>query len=130
MPAQEEIVMSPMNRNRGTLTGPTAAPLMTALLCTAVFMTTGAIAAPQAVNAVNVSYVKADLTQPESAQSLYKRIQQTARTVCQEPSIRELARYEEYRHRYESAVDAAVAKVDATALTAIHRSRTQRSAAG
>jgi UrcA family protein len=122
--------MSTMNCNRGTLTGPTAAPLMRALLCSAVFMTTGAIAAPQAVNGVSVSYVKADLTQPQSAQSLYKRIQQAARTACNEPSIRELARYEEYRRCYASAVDAAVAKVDASALTALHRSRTQRSAAG
>jgi UrcA family protein len=122
--------MSPMNRNRGTPTALAAAPLMTALLGTAVFMTTGAISAPQSVSAIGVSYVKADLTQPEAAQSLYKRIQHAARMVCHEPSIRELARYEEYRQCCATAVDAAVAKVDATALTALHRSRTQRTAAG
>jgi UrcA family protein len=122
--------MSPMNRNRGTVTGPATAPSMTALLCTAVFMTTGAIATPQSANDIHVSYVKADLTRPEAAQSLYKRIQQAARMACQEPSIRELALYEQYRRCYASAVDAAVAKVDATALTALHRARTQRSAAG
>jgi UrcA family protein len=103
---------------------------MTALLCTAACMTTGAIAAPQPVNAVDVSYVKTDLDRPEALQSLYKRIEHAARTVCHEPGTRELAGYQQYRRCFANAVDAAVAKVDVTALTALHRSRTQRTAAG
>ena len=122
--------MSPENRNRGVLTGLTAAPLMAALLCTTAFATTAAIAAEASPSEAEVSYVKAALSQPEAAESLYKRIQFAARSVCHEPPARELARYMKYRQCYESAVDAAVAKVDATALTALHRSRTQRSAAG
>src|ERR1700730_1372849 len=75
----KEIVMSADNRNRGTLIGLTAAPLMAAtLLCTATFATTGAIAAAPA-SEVELSFVRADLSQPEAAQSLYKRIQCAAR---------------------------------------------------
>ena len=122
--------MSPRNRNRGTPTGLTAAPLMAALLCTTAFATTGALAAAPAPNEIELSYVKSALSQPEAAQSLYQRIQFAARSVCHEPPSRELASYMKYRQCYESAVDAAVAKVDASALTALHRSRMQRSAAG
>jgi UrcA family protein len=121
--------MSTDNRNRGILTGLTAAPFTAALLCTAVFAT-GALAAEPASNTETVSYVKADLSEPQAAESLYKRIQSAARHVCQEGAVRELARYTEYQQCYERAVDAAVAKVDASALTALHRSRMQRLAAG
>jgi UrcA family protein len=130
------VVMSQMNRKRapaGLTTAPlmtAVAPLMRALLCTAAFMATGAIAGPQAVDSINVSYMAADLTQPEGARSLYLRIQRAARVVCREPDIRELAAHTAYERCYERAVDDAVAKVDATALTALHRSKTQRSAAG
>ena len=122
--------MSHENRNRDILTGLTAAPLVAALLCTTTFATTGAIAAAPTSTEVAVSYVRADLSQPEAARSLYKRIQSAARSVCHEPPARELVRHIKYQQCYESAVDAAVAKVDASALTALHRSRTQRSAAG
>lgn len=118
--------MSLMNRNRGP-TGLTAAPLMTALLCTAAFMATGTV---QAGNSIHVSYVAADLTTPEGAQKLYQRIQRAARVVCNWPDIRDLATYTVFKQCYERAVDDAVAKVDATALTALHRSKTQRNAAG
>jgi UrcA family protein len=123
--------MSHDNRNRGTLTGLTAAPLMAALLCTTAFATTGAIAAAPTPDEIAVNYVRADLSEPKAARSLYKRIQAAARSVCHEPTYPlELTRYNLYRQCYERAVDAAVAKVDASALTALHRSRMQRSAAG
>ena len=121
--------MSLMNPKRG-LTGLTPAPLMTALLCTAAFVATGAIAAPQTVESVNVSYAAADLTQPDGAQGLYRRIQRAARMVCREPDIRDLTALSLYQRCYERAVDDAVAKVDATALTALHRSKTQRTRVG
>jgi UrcA family protein len=123
--------MSPTNRYRGTLIGLTAAPVMTVLLCAAAFTTTSAIAAPPPdSNSLDVSYVKPALSQPEAAESLYKRIQFAARSVCHEPDPRELARHARYQQCYDKAVDAAVANVDATALTALHRNRMQRSAAG
>lgn len=122
--------MSTMNRNRGTLTGLAAAPLMTALLCTAAFVTTGAIAAPPSRESVHVSYVAADLAQPEAAAALYLRIQRAARRVCHEPDLRMLRDHLLYQQCYDKAVDDAVANVNATALTALHRSRTHGSAAG
>jgi UrcA family protein len=120
--------MSPLNCNRGAFTRLGAAPLMTALLCSAAFMTTAALGAQPAH--VNVSYVKSDLVNPDAAESLYKRIEAAARTVCQEPSRPELWRQAVYKHCFEKAVDDAVGKVDAIALTAVHRHRMQRSAAG
>ena len=122
--------MSHDNRNRITLIGLTAAPLMAALLCTTACATTGAIAAAPTPDEIEISYARADLSQPKAARSLYRRIQAAARSVCHEPPMGELARYMKYRQCYESAVDAAVTKVDASALTALHRSRMQRSAAG
>ena len=122
--------MSPTNRNCGTLIGRAAAAMITALLCTATFNATGVIAAESPSDAIEISYVKADLSQPESAQLLYKRIQLAARSVCHEPSVRELARYRIYKRCFDEAVDAAVAKVDASTLTALHRSKMQRSATG
>jgi UrcA family protein len=114
--------MSPTNRHRGTLTG-------LILLGTAALTTTGVFASTPR-NSLSVSYVKADLSQPASAESLYKRIQFAARSVCHEPNPHELSRFANYRLCYEKAVDEAVAQVDASALTALHHSRTQRSAAG
>ena len=114
--------MSLMNRKRGTLTG--LAVLGMAAL------TTGAVAAPDVQDSVNVSYVPAALVQPEAAQALYLRIQRAARSVCHEPDIRDLETTRLYRSCFAKAVDNAVAKVDATALTALHRSKTQRSTAG
>jgi len=121
--------MSLMNR-KSAPNGFTTAPLMTALLCTAAFAATAAIASPLAVDSINVSYVATDPTQPEGARSLYLRIQQAARAVCHEPDIRDLTAHTAYQRCYARAMDDAVAKVDATALTALHHSKTQRSAAG
>jgi UrcA family protein len=77
-----------------------------------------------------VRYTQADLLQPTSAAALYKRIQSAARFVCDQPAAHELSRMASYRTCYERAVDNAVARIDATALTALHRNRTQRSATG
>jgi UrcA family protein len=121
--------MSLINRKRG-LIGLTAAPLSTVLLCTAAFMATGAIATAQAQDSIHLSYVTADLTGPEGAEVLYLHIQRAARTVCHAPDIRELKALAQYQRCYDRAVDDAVAKVGASALTALHRSKTQRNAAG
>ena len=114
--------MSGMNRKHGTSVG-------LALLCTAAVMASGAIAAPT-TDEVSVSYVTADIATPGGAEALYRHIQRAAKMVCHEPNIRELNEYRAYRICYDRAMDAAVAKVDSSALTALHRSRTQRGTAG
>jgi UrcA family protein len=109
--------MSLMNRKCG---------LTAALLCTAAFIAAGAIAAEQTGDSIHVSYVAAELTHPEGAQTLYRHIQRAARMVCHEPDIRDLIAHEVYRRCYDRAVDDAVAKVDASTLTALHQSKVQR----
>jgi UrcA family protein len=74
--------------------------------------------------------VQADLADPAAAAALYKRIQRAARLVCEQPFGREVDRYMEFQKCYDSAVDTAVANVNATALTAVHHQRTLRTAAG
>jgi UrcA family protein len=126
--------MSLMNRKRRAggqpLIGLTAAPLTTVLLCTAAFMATGAIAAAQTEESIHLSYVTADVTEAEGAKRLYRRIKRAARMVCHAPDLREQPAWEAYQRCYDRAVDDAVAKVGASALTALHRSKTQRNAAG
>jgi UrcA family protein len=112
------------------LIGLTATPLTTVLLCTAAFMATGATAAAQAPDSIHLSYVTADLTGPEGAETLYLHIQRAARMVCHAPDIRDLRALTQYQRCYDRAVDDAVGKVGASALTALHRSKTQRNAAG
>jgi len=109
-----------MNRKSGTLTG-------LALLCTSAVLASGAIAGETTTESAHVSYVAIDLTQPGAAEALYQRIQRAARRVCHEPSIRELGDYEWYQKCYDRAVEAAVAKVDSSPLTALHRSKTHAS---
>ena len=79
------------------------------------------------VRSLNVEYVQADLADPAAAKALYGRIQRAARMVCDAPAVREIDRYLEYKTCYTRAVDAAVAAVGATALTAVHRGKTQAS---
>jgi UrcA family protein len=110
--------MSVVNRKRSTSIG-------MALLCTATVMTTGAIAGTT-TDSINVSYVTADVSTSEGAQALYEHIQRAAKLVCHEPNIRELTEYRVYQKCFDRAVDAAVAKVDSSALTALHRNKTQR----
>jgi UrcA family protein len=123
--------MNPMNRK--------CVPIGVALLCSATLMASGAVAAQpgsatpgdlKEIDTVSVHYHNTDLGKEDGAQSLYRRIQKAARRVCHEPDIRELTLYAEYEKCYEVAVNAAVAKVDVSTLTALHRSRTQRTASG
>jgi len=109
-----------MNRKRGTLT-------RLALLCTAAIMATGA-GAEESLPTISVSYVVADLTRPDGAVKLYQHIQRAAKEVCREPNIRDLPDMRMYRKCFNQAVDAAVVKVDSTALTALHRTRTHNTA--
>ena len=94
------------------------------LLSTATFADETAV---DSVRSLNVEYVQADLADPAAAKVLYKRIQRAARMVCDGPAVREIDRYLEYKTCYTRAVDAAVAAVGATALTAVHHGKTQAS---
>ncbi|MFL6602001.1 MAG: UrcA family protein [Steroidobacteraceae bacterium] len=130
--------MSHMNRKPGR----TAAPLMTALFCTAAFMATSAMAAERAgdtvrvndpirvTDSIGVSYAAADVVQPEAAKALYLHIQRAAKMVCREPDIRDLAIYSAYQQCFDRAVEDAVEKVNVSTLTALHRSKVQHSTAG
>ena len=107
--------MSGMNHKRGTSIG-------LAVICGAAVMAGGATAAT-ITDSISVSYVTADLATPEGAQQLYQHIRRAAKSACHQPDIRDLTRYRLYRDCFERAVDAAVAKVDSSALTALHRNK-------
>lgn len=79
---------------------------------------------------VHVRYTAGELADPAGAEALYRRIQAAAQRACQKPDIRDLHVYEIYEACYLRAVDTAVARIDASALTAVHRSKTQHGAAG
>jgi UrcA family protein len=120
--------MSLMNRHRGA--GGQTLTALSALLCTAAFMATAAVAAGEAEDSIHLTYVTTDLTRPEGAEALYWRIQRAARLVCHAPEGRDLPAWQVYHRCYDRAVDNAVEQVGASALTALHRSKTQRNAAG
>lgn len=80
---------------------------------------------PSRLHSLQVNYVRAHLSDPASAQVLYERIQRAARQVCQQPNVQEIQWQVVYKQCYDKAVDAAVATVDATALTALHRGKSQ-----
>ncbi|HET9389546.1 MAG TPA: UrcA family protein [Steroidobacteraceae bacterium] len=85
---------------------------------------------PQQVVTVKLHYSKAELGSAEGAEHLYRRIQFAARQACGDPDGRELKTYFLAKRCYQRAVDQAVANVDAPSLTALHRSRGTRTAAG
>ncbi len=106
-------------RNRGVLSAAT-------LLC-AVFLSS-ANAGSLGVSSVPVKFVRADLATPAGARKLYWRIQLAARLACHGRDLRDISQNSSYYACYEQAVDNAVAEVNATELTALHRKRTQRTA--
>jgi UrcA family protein len=79
---------------------------------------------------VVVHYGDLDLAQPKAAEILYRRLASAARTACDEPPRGYLGQMLRYKKCYQSALSAAVAKVNASTLTALHRTKMQRAAAG
>jgi UrcA family protein len=79
---------------------------------------------------VQVEYSDLDLSKPEAAEILYRRITTAARRACEEPTVGRLNHMTRYRECYQSAVAKAVANVNANTLTALHREKTQRSSPG
>ena len=117
--------MSPLNRKR-SLIG-------IALLCAGALAGLPAMAdqADQSVKMVRVKYTSDDVTRPDAASRLYRRIQIAAKQVCDAPDLlRELRKMSDYQRCFDRAVDLAVAKVDAPALTAIHQSKVQHGTTG
>jgi UrcA family protein len=101
------------------------------LLGTAAVGSTAALATgPTETPSLTVNYLQSDLQDPAYAEALYHRIQRAARIVCQQPNTREVDRYHLYKICYDRAVENAVANVGASALTAVHRSRSHTQATG
>lgn len=117
--------MNPLNRKCGALLG-------FALLCTGALGAASARAASPdpAFRTVNVHYSRAELERTEGAERLYRRIQAAARAACGQPDQRELMIYFEAKKCFARAVDSAVAKIGANTLTALHHTKTQRTAPG
>ena len=92
-------------------------------------MATGALAQTTR-ESISVNYVSAELNTREGAEALYTRIKRAAKLVCHQPNIRELSEYRLYQQCYDRAVDAAVARVHSTELTALHHTKSQRGATG
>ena len=102
-----------------------------ALISAAALGSTAALATdPTTPPSLRVNYVQADLQDATAAEALYQRIQRAARIVCEQPSAREVDRYNVFKACYARAVDTAVANVGATALTEVHRSHGHTQAAG
>lgn len=76
---------------------------------------------------IAVHYQDLDLSKPQDATVLYRRISIAARRVCNPPGTTELAQLAKYSECYETAVNNAVSSVNQQTLTALHQSRTQRS---
>jgi UrcA family protein len=94
-----------------------------ALTCAAAMSGPDAFSAPGYFPgaSVDVKYSRSELERQDGVESVYRRIRNAARMVCEEPDIRDLARRNEYQECYKRAVDAAVAKIDVAPLTAMHR---------
>jgi UrcA family protein len=81
-------------------------------------------------NSVQVHYSDLDLSRPEGAQKLYRRIEFAAQRVCESYASNELERHEVYLKCYSKAVDDAVRKVGSDQLTALHLGRMRSTATG
>jgi UrcA family protein len=77
-------------------------------------------AQPPSPRAVAVRYHAANLTNPEQAQELYRRIKFAARSVCPQYAVPDLERVLILRACVDTAVDNAVESVDHPSLTALH----------
>jgi|SRR5882724_238318 len=104
-----------------------------ALTASAVLVTFGGAAACAATHddapTVAVSYQDLDISTPNGAQMLYRRIQSAALKVCGEVQARDFARSRAQRACYANAVASAVDTVNQPQLSAVHRIRTTRSPA-
>jgi UrcA family protein len=71
---------------------------------------------------IKVAYAGLDLSQPVSAQLLYRRLQQAAQGVCGRLDPIDTAAYLRWQHCYDGALRRAVLQVNAPELLAVYRS--------
>lgn len=84
-------------------------------------------AAPsQDVRSVNVRFADLDLTHGEGVAALYRRLKGAAKTVCTLQNGRDLGSQARYTICWQSALGAAVAKIDQSALSLYHRAQFDR----
>ena len=79
---------------------------------------------------VTVSYADLDLSKPAGAETLYRRIQAAARSVCGPRHSRSLARVQAFRTCYEDAIEDALQQVNESSVFAVHRNQTRDRASG
>ncbi len=63
-----------------------------------------------------------DLSKAQGAEAVYARLRNAARQVCRTLESRDVSLKKEHRECVEQALDEAVAQVNSTRLTALHRS--------
>jgi UrcA family protein len=71
---------------------------------------------------VRVAYAGLDLSRPEGAQLLYRRLQQAASRVCGRIDRVDVDSYPRWQHCYDAALQRAVLQVNAPELLAVYRS--------
>ncbi|HKE44859.1 MAG TPA: UrcA family protein [Steroidobacteraceae bacterium] len=75
---------------------------------------------------IKVSYERLDFTKPDAVADLYKRIQTSARRVCNDASSPwDASREETFKRCYSATLDKAVAQVNRPQLTALHQGKAQ-----
>lgn len=79
---------------------------------------------------VTVSYADLDLSKPAGAETLYRRIQAAARSVCGPRHSRILLQIQTFRTCYKDAVEDALQQVNESLVFAVHRSKTEYPAEG
>jgi UrcA family protein len=111
---------------KSTITNPLVLVGLAALA--AVLTTNLALASPvdDQNQGVTVRYSGLDLSSPQGALELYKRIRYAAREACGFSEPRELARLEHFQECVDHAITQAVEKVKSPRVTEIHEAQTQR----
>jgi UrcA family protein len=99
-----------------------------ALLC--VVGAGNAMAGTPEVPSVTIRYTDLDLSKPAGAETLYRRIQAAARTVCGVYKAKDLQQIAFARDCYTATVASAVMTINRPLVTALHRSRGARTATG
>lgn len=112
-----------MNRRRTAITA-------LALLGVTALSSGAAYATTYVVETLLLKFYRADLDKPGGPKKLYWRIQRAARIVCRVPPMREMTTHPVYQKCYDDAVEDAVEKVNAPALTSLHRLRTASASTG
>jgi UrcA family protein len=107
-------------------TGPTFAASLFALVCAMTGPMTQAAELSQPLTRI-VAYGDLNLDSAQGAQVLYARLRTAARSVCAPLEGRDLGQQRHWHHCFDHAVDAAVAEVNKTTVSALHNQMVNRS---